>query len=62
MIYGFYRKGDISKEVIYRSSFTSLAAAVKFFTQLKRLTPYEFNQLYQITVVEEKISKRDGTD
>jgi len=62
MIYGFYRKGDKNKELIYRSHFNSLAAAVKFFTQLKRLSPHDFNELYSITVVDEKLSKRDGTD
>lgn len=61
MIYGFYSKSDKDREIIYRSNFNSLAAAVTFFTQLKRLSPYEFNQLYSITVVKEELNKRDGT-
>jgi hypothetical protein len=51
MIYGFYSKNDPAREVIYRGRFESLTAAVQFFTHLKRLTPYEFSQLYSVTAI-----------
>lgn len=62
MIYGFYSKNDPTREVIYRQKFTSLTVAVQFFTQLKRLSPFEFSQLYSVTVVKEQLNRRDGTD
>ena len=62
MIYGFYSKNDPAREVIYRGKFESLTAAIQFFTQLKRLTPFEFSQLYSVTVVKEQLNRRDGTD
>ena len=62
MIYGFYSKNDKKREVIFREKFDSLAAAVKFFTQLKRLSPHQFSELYSVTVVDEELSKRDGSD
>jgi hypothetical protein len=62
MIYGFYSKNDKKKEVIFREKFNSLAAAVKFFTQLKRLSPHQFSELYSVTVIDEELSKRDGSD
>jgi len=62
MIYGFYSKNDKKKEVIFREKFNSLAAAVKFFTQLKRLSPHQFSELYSVTVIDEELNKRDGSD
>lgn len=61
MIYGFYSKHDTSREIIYRQRFESLTAAIQFFTQLKKLSPYEFSQLYSVIVIEEKLEKRNGT-
>ena len=51
MIYGFYSKNDPAREVIYRGKFESLTAAVQFFTQLKRLSPFEFSQLYSVIAI-----------
>lgn len=62
MIYGFYSKNDSSREIIFRQRFESLTAAIQFFTQLKRLTPFEFSQLYSVTVIPDKLEKRDGTN
>lgn len=62
MTYGFYSKNDPNREVIYREKFETLTAAIQFFTQLKRLTPYEFSQLYAVTAIEDKLERRDGTD
>jgi hypothetical protein len=62
MIYGFYSKNDITREIIFRHKFESLTAAIQFFTHLKRLTPYEFSLLYNVTVIKETYDKRDGTD
>ena len=62
MIYGFYSKNDPAREVIYRGKFESLTAAIQFFTQLKRLTPFEFSQLYSVTVVKDQLDRRDGTN
>jgi len=62
MIYGFYNKHDKNREIIFREKFNSLAAAVKFFTQLKRLSPHQFSELYSVTVIDEELSKRDGSD
>lgn len=62
MIYGFYNKNDKSREIIFREQFNSLASAVRFFTQLKRLSPHQFSELYSVIVLEEKPIKRDGSD
>lgn len=61
MIYGFYSKDDPKKEIIFRERFESLTPAIQFFTQLKRLSPYEFSQLYSVTAIPEKLERRDGT-
>jgi len=62
MIYGFYSKNDKNREVIFKEKFNSLASAIKFFTQLKRLSPHQFSELYSVIVIEEKPVKRDGSD
>ena len=62
MIYGFYNKHDKNREIIFREKFNSLAAAVKFFTQLKKLSPHQFSELYSVIVIEEEPSRRDGSN
>lgn len=62
MIYGFYSKNDTKREIIYREKFESLTLAIQFFTQLKRLSPYEFSQLYSVTAIPETLERRDGTN
>lgn len=62
MIYGFYNKNDKNREIIFKEKFNSLASAVRFFTQLKRLSPHQFSELYSVIVLEEKPVKRDGSD
>ena len=62
MIYGFYNKHDKNREIIFRERFNSLAAAVKFFTQLKKLSPYQFSELYSVIAIEEEPSRRDGSN
>ena len=51
MIYGFYSKNDPTREIIYRQRFESLTAAIQFFIQLKRLSPFEFSQLYSVIAI-----------
>ena len=62
MIYGFYNKHDKSREIIFREKFNSLAAAVKFFTQLKKLSPHQFSELYSVIAIEEEPNRRDGSN
>jgi hypothetical protein len=62
MIYGFYNKHDKNREIIFREKFNSLAAAVKFFTQLKRLSPHQFSELYSVIAIEEEPSRGDGSN
>jgi len=62
MIYGFYNKHDKNREIIFREKFNSLAAAVKFFTQLKRLSPHQLSELYSVIAIEEEPSRRDGSN